>query len=595
MHRPFSGSQPARTTRGPRLVLLSVAASSLALAPVHAAQSETPNSGSQSGQAQATPADAEPLASERIGRVMQTINVPADRIFEHFTTAEGIKRSWSVAQARVDFRVGGEIRTAYDPTADLESPASISNTILAYEPGRMLAIKSTPPQGAPDWLQAICQSGFTVIRLEPIGPATTRVFVTGMGYKQGPLFDQALEFFQRGNDWTLQRMKESLERDAGVTPARSTTAASPPSRPDPSDVNGAPGGPAEESLSLLSSLVGGEWIADADLRGASARVRTVWTPLFTGIPHNRFFLVQLWASAADERMQPVAQLIFGPGDAPSELRFWSFSPTGETSSGPVTRPGDRDSDKSLAFDIGLRGFSAKSAPATAANQSGAPSHGIVFPAMRHVRMQIDRSRYWIRAWDSPEQVGQAPTTELAFRHVSEAPKAYKPGAEPQADLDPAEPIRAEAKIQGTVADVWRSWTTSQGISEFLGCEADIELKPGGKYELYFRPELPEGERGSDGCTVVSFIEHQELVFTWNAPRDYPHARRNHTKVTLRFEPAGEDATKVTLIHDGHAAKAAAEPDHAQEWLEVRDYFAQAWPRVLNMLDVAYQVRQREPK
>jgi hypothetical protein len=74
-----------------------------------------------------------------------------------------------VAQAKVDFRVGGQIRTRYRAEGDLDDPTSIVNTILAFEPDRMLAIKATAPEGAPPWLQRICETGWSVLRLEPVG------------------------------------------------------------------------------------------------------------------------------------------------------------------------------------------------------------------------------------------------------------------------------------------------------------------------------------------------------------------------------------------------------------------------------------------
>jgi hypothetical protein len=40
---------------------------------------------------------------------------------------------------------------------------------------------------------------------------------------------------------------------------------------------------------------------------------------------------------------------------------------------------------------------------------------------------------------------------------------------------------------------------------------------------------------------------------------------------------------VRLTHHGFAAMAAAHPDHADEWAEVRVYFARAWGGVLTAL------------
>src|SRR5437762_8325475 len=82
--------------------------------------------------------------------VTAVVDAPSDEIFACFKTSEGIMKAWGVAQAKVDFRVGGQIRSAYAMDIDLDSPKAIANTILAYIPGRMLVMKPTAPEGAPD-------------------------------------------------------------------------------------------------------------------------------------------------------------------------------------------------------------------------------------------------------------------------------------------------------------------------------------------------------------------------------------------------------------------------------------------------------------
>jgi len=42
-----------------------------------------------------------------------------------------------------------------------------------------------------------------------------------------------------------------------------------------------------------------------------------------------------------------------------------------------------------------------------------------------------------------------------------------------------------ARIAAPVAEVWAAWTTAAGLKAFLGTDASIELRRGGKYEIYF--------------------------------------------------------------------------------------------------------------
>lgn len=125
--------------------------------------------------------------------------------------------------------------------------------------------------------------------------------------------------------------------------------------------------------------------------------------------------------------------------------------------------------------------------------------------------------------------------------------------------------------------VWAALTTVEGVKTFFAPEAKVELRPSGAYELYFLPERPEGERGGEGCTVVSFEPNQKLVFTWNFPPSIPSLRKSKamTEVTVTLAPEGK-GTKVSLVQTGWKDGA--------DWKKGRDYFAAAWPTVLARLE-----------
>jgi uncharacterized protein YndB with AHSA1/START domain len=169
-----------------------------------------------------TPADAPATQPGDEIKVVSSviIHCPTEEIFGAFKTPEGIVKSWSVAKAKVDFRIGGQFRTSYQPDIDLDSPKAIGNIILAYEPDRMLAIKAIAPEGSPDWLKAICETGWSVLTLEKLAPDRTRVTCTGMGYAEGELYEKARSFFQQGNDMVLKMMKQKFDRPGAVEEAK---------------------------------------------------------------------------------------------------------------------------------------------------------------------------------------------------------------------------------------------------------------------------------------------------------------------------------------------------------------------------------------
>ena len=125
-------------------------------------------------------------------------------------------------------------------------------------------------------------------------------------------------------------------------------------------------------------------------------------------------------------------------------------------------------------------------------------------------------------------------------------------------------------------DLWNRWTTYEGLKTFFGRENKVELKLWGAYEIYFLLDAPEGERGSEGCKVLSFIPHEMLSFTWNAP---PHleARHSgiHTYVVVQFKAISPQETGISIQHLGW-------PED-ERFVPVFAYFEQAWDMVLNNL------------
>lgn len=324
------------------------------------------------------------------------LNVPAAQVWAVLATSEGYKK-WGVAHAEIDLRVGGLIRTHYDPKGTLGDPGTIEQTILAFDPGRMIAFKiAKAPAGFP-FPNAMTQT-WSIATIDDLGDGRSRLTLKGLGYTDDEESRKMREFFDAGNAWSLEKLRSQLEGTPAPTRA------------------------AHDA-------------AGAEKDGSSAGAPTLLPPATS------------------------------PGAAPSE---------------------------------------------------GAP-------------------------------------------------------------------IEVEAIVPAPLADVWRSWTTREGLRSFMSEGVNMELRPGGPFEILFKMEAPEGQRGSEGCVVLSYEPMRMLSFSWNAPPQFAHARSERTWVVLTFESVGADSTRVRLSHHGWTEKLASEPEHAGEWRQVRDYFTHAWPRVLQWL------------
>lgn len=136
-------------------------------------------------------------------------------------------------------------------------------------------------------------------------------------------------------------------------------------------------------------------------------------------------------------------------------------------------------------------------------------------------------------------------------------------------------IEQEVVVDARIEEAWRAWTTAEGLKSFFAPDANIELRVGGPFEIFFDPSRPEGDRGADGMEIIGFQENRMLSFTWNAPWEFPEARKQRTVVIIRFEPVTRDRTKVILRHLAWGV--------GGEWDGAFYYFSQAWPRVLQNL------------
>lgn len=146
--------------------------------------------------------DTSPIVAEGI------VEASLESVWEAWSTDRGLQ-SWLAPHASIDFRVGGAMRTNYDPAGTLGDSRTIENTILSFEPYRMLSIKvSRAPQDFP-FPNAI-HAMWTVMYFEPISPSRTSVRVVGLGFGADEESQRMRAFFERGNVATIEQLKRGF-------------------------------------------------------------------------------------------------------------------------------------------------------------------------------------------------------------------------------------------------------------------------------------------------------------------------------------------------------------------------------------------------
>lgn len=151
----------------------------------------------------------------------------------------------------------------------------------------------------------------------------------------------------------------------------------------------------------------------------------------------------------------------------------------------------------------------------------------------------------------------------------------------EANLSPRR-IEKVVTVRAPRAEVWRRFTTSEGVGRWLSPKTKIELTVGGPWEVYFLDEQPIGSRGSEECRVLSFLPERMLSFTWNAPPHLTKTRHAHTWVVVELaDVAG--GTQVTLTQLGWPTDGLA---NEPEWEATFQYFDRAWGKALEALVAA---------
>ena len=136
-------------------------------------------------------------------------------------------------------------------------------------------------------------------------------------------------------------------------------------------------------------------------------------------------------------------------------------------------------------------------------------------------------------------------------------------------------ISEKITVKANVDDVWKAWTTTEGIKTFFAPDAKVELRVDGPFEIYINPFGAPGEKGADDMRIIGFQEKKMLTFNWNAPPSLPEVRKQRSVVIVRFISRGDALTDVTLHHVGWG--------EGGEWDKAYAYLSKTWPNVLKNL------------
>jgi len=240
-------------------------------------------------------------------RTTATVDASAAHIWSELTSSASLAKLWNVAHAAIDARIGGVILTHYDEAGGLGDARRIRHEIVALDPERMLAFRTLPPEGAPEFLKAWCAQGWHVLRLAPTSLERTRMTTTGCNYDSGTA--AAREFFEQGNAYV----------QTGITERFVASAA----RPD--------------VLARLAPLLGAEYDATTITpTGEALSARTRWSRWCGPFVAWEGRLAPLQA----EEFTDHTLALYG-NDAERGPWFWKFGADGSVAGGGLVAEGEQ--------------------------------------------------------------------------------------------------------------------------------------------------------------------------------------------------------------------------------------------------------------
>lgn len=144
--------------------------------------------------------DVSPLVHEAV------VEAPLPEVWNVWSTSAGLS-AWMAPHAEIDLRVGGLMRANYNAEGRLGDSQTIENTVLSFEPQRMISIKVVKtPEGFP-FPNAITQM-WSVIYFTEVDANRTAVREVSLGFTADSESQQMRKFFDGGNSTTMNELKK---------------------------------------------------------------------------------------------------------------------------------------------------------------------------------------------------------------------------------------------------------------------------------------------------------------------------------------------------------------------------------------------------
>jgi uncharacterized protein YndB with AHSA1/START domain len=117
----------------------------------------------------------------------------------------------------------------------------------------------------------------------------------------------------------------------------------------------------------------------------------------------------------------------------------------------------------------------------------------------------------------------------------------------------AQRVVYETEIDASIDDVWKAFTTSDGLQSWMAPLAEIELAVGGKMKSNYNPDGKIGDSSTIESTILSFDPKRMLSLkATKFPEGFPFEEAaKSTWSVFYYSELPEGRTKITVVGLGY--------------------------------------------
>lgn len=141
-----------------------------------------------------------------------TVKAPLKNVWDAYTTKQGYE-NWAVPLAEIDLKVGGTIKSNYNPAGTIGDSTTIVTHIINYVPDQLITLQAEITDNFPEFMKKEADDFFNVIYFRKTKEGHTNVKSFGIGYKNTPKYLELMNYFISANEKTLMKLIEYLEED----------------------------------------------------------------------------------------------------------------------------------------------------------------------------------------------------------------------------------------------------------------------------------------------------------------------------------------------------------------------------------------------